>query len=151
MAVRIRLRRMGRKKQPHYRIVVADATSPREGRVLETLGYYQPLSGPARVVVNLDRVHYWLERGATVSTTVHSLLKKARKGGDRAVAVGPPAPAEHPVAKIVARRRGRGAAAAAAAAGAGAEAAAAGEAGSETSAAGPEAGEGGPEKESAGE
>lgn len=88
MAVRIRLRRVGRKRQPHYRLVVADAAAPREGRVIETLGYYQPLSRPARLVLNLERVDYWLGQGATVSTTAHSLINKARKGGDRAVAVG---------------------------------------------------------------
>ena len=88
MSVRIRLRRMGRKKAPSYRVVIADGDSPRDGRFVETIGYYKPLSTPARVVVDLERADYWLERGAQPSTTVKSLLKKARKGGDATVAVG---------------------------------------------------------------
>ena len=88
MSVRIRLRRMGRKKAPSYRVVIADGDSPRGGRFVETIGYYKPLSTPARVVVDLERADYWLERGAQPSTTVKSLLKKARKGGDATVAVG---------------------------------------------------------------
>ena len=90
MSVRIRLRRMGRKKAPHYRVVVADGDSPRDGRFVETIGYYKPLSTPARVVVDLERADYWLGRGAQPSTTVRSLLNKARKGGDARVAVGEP-------------------------------------------------------------
>ncbi|MCK5651219.1 MAG: 30S ribosomal protein S16, partial [Gemmatimonadetes bacterium] len=90
MAVRIRLRRMGRKKQPHYRLVVADSASPRDGRFVEAVGYYKPLSHPARLVVDLERVDYWISKGAIPSSTVHSLLNKARKGGDETVAVGEP-------------------------------------------------------------
>ena len=88
MSVRIRLRRMGRKKAPHYRVVVADGDSPRDGRFVETIGYYKPLSSPARVVVDLERADYWLGQGAQPSATVRSLLNKARKGGDESVAVG---------------------------------------------------------------
>lgn len=88
MSVRIRLRRMGRKKAPHYRVVVADGDSPRDGRFVETIGYYKPLSTPARVVVDLERADYWLGQGAQPSATVKSLLNKARKGGDDSVAVG---------------------------------------------------------------
>ena len=88
MSVRIRLRRMGRKKAPHYRVVVADGDSPRDGRFVETIGYYKPLSTPARVVVDLERADYWLGQGAQPSHTVKSLLKKARRGGDATVAVG---------------------------------------------------------------
>ncbi|MEJ2206994.1 MAG: 30S ribosomal protein S16, partial [Gemmatimonadota bacterium] len=88
MPVRIRLRRMGRKKQPHYRIVVADSASPRDGRFVETLGYYKPLSQPARLVLNLERVDHWIGEGALPSGTVTSLISKARKGGDPKVAVG---------------------------------------------------------------
>jgi small subunit ribosomal protein S16 len=88
MPARIRLRRMGRKKQPHYRIVVADSASPRDGRFVETLGYYKPLSHPARLVVDLDRVDHWLSEGASPSGTVKSLISKARRGGDDIVAVG---------------------------------------------------------------
>ncbi len=88
MSVRIRLRRMGRRKAPHYRVVVADGDSPRDGRFVETIGYYKPLSTPARVVVDLERADYWLGQGAQPSATVRSLLNKARKGGDARVAVG---------------------------------------------------------------
>ncbi len=90
MAVRIRLRRMGRKKQPHYRVVVADKRSPRDGRFVETLGYYKPRSEPARLVLDLERLDYWIQQGATPSHTVRSLVSKARKGGDDSVALGEP-------------------------------------------------------------
>ena len=88
MAVRIRLRRMGRKKQPHYRIVVADSKSPRDGRFVETLGYYKPLSRPARVVLDVERYAYWVDEGATPSDTVRNLFNKVQKGGDEAVVAG---------------------------------------------------------------
>jgi small subunit ribosomal protein S16 len=88
MAVRIRLRRMGRKKTPHYRVVVTDVASPRDGRFVESLGYYRPLANPARLVIDLERVDYWIGEGAAASDTVRSLITKARKGGDALVAVG---------------------------------------------------------------
>lgn len=88
MAVRIRLKRMGRKKAPHYRVVVADANSPRDGRFVETLGYYKPLSQPARLVLDLERVDYWIGQGASASNTVSTLIDKARTGGDDTVALG---------------------------------------------------------------
>ncbi len=79
---------MGRKKQPHYRIVVADKAAPRDGRFVETLGYYRPLTSPARVVVDLERVDYWLGQGAQPSGTLKTLIAKARSGGDATIAVG---------------------------------------------------------------
>lgn len=99
MAVKIRLRRMGRKKAPHYRIVVADSAAPRDGRFVETLGYYKPLESPARLVVDLERVDYWVGQGASPSDTVRSLVDKARKGGDATVAVGESDPASIRAAK----------------------------------------------------
>ena len=87
MATKIRLRRMGKKKQAHYRIVVADSRSPRDGRFVEKLGYYDPISHPARISVDLERVDYWLGEGAEPSPTVASLLSKARAGGDEKVAL----------------------------------------------------------------
>ena len=87
MSVKIRLRRMGKKKQPHYRIVVADSRSPRDGRFVENLGYYNPVSRPARLRVDLERVDYWLGEGAIASRTVGNLLTKARAGGDGTVAL----------------------------------------------------------------
>jgi len=132
MPVRIRLRRMGRKKQPHYRIVVADSLSPRDGRFVESLGYYKPLSKPARLVLDMDRVDHWIGQGAQPSGTVKSLITKARRGGDAAVAVGEVAHeereakrAEQLAAKRTAEKKAAEAAAAEAAAAAVAEAAAA--------------------------
>ena len=88
MSVRIRLRRMGRKKQAHYRIVVADSAAPRDGRFVETLGYYKPLTVPARLVVDLEKADEWIAKGAEQSETMRTLLNKARKGGDDKVAIG---------------------------------------------------------------
>lgn len=88
MAVRIRLKRMGRKKQPHYRVVVADSRAPRDGRFVESLGYYKPLSHPARLVLDLERVDYWIGEGASPSHTVRTLISKAREGGDDLIAIG---------------------------------------------------------------
>lgn len=79
---------MGRKKQTHFRVVVADSTSPRDGRFVESVGYYKPLTKPARLVLDLERVDHWLAEGAQPSGTVKSLIAKARRGGDRKVAVG---------------------------------------------------------------
>jgi small subunit ribosomal protein S16 len=88
MSVRIRLRRMGRKKQPHYRVVVADGAAPRDGRIVENLGYYKPRSDPARLVLDLARFDYWVTQGAEPSETVRSLAVKARRGGTDNVALG---------------------------------------------------------------
>lgn len=79
---------MGRKKQPHYRVVVADSRSPRDGRFVESLGYFKPLSHPARLVLDLDRIDYWIGEGASPSNTVKTLITKARQGGDDKVALG---------------------------------------------------------------
>ncbi len=87
MSVSIRLRRMGKKKQPHYRIVAADSRSPRDGRFVENLGYYNPISHPAKLSVDLSRVDYWVGQGASVSPTVRSLVSRARAGGDDKVAL----------------------------------------------------------------
>ncbi len=88
MPVKIRLRRMGRKKQAHFRIVVTDTRAPRDGPFVEALGHYRPQSEPARIVVDLDRVDHWMEKGAEVSDTVRTLLKRARAGGDEHLALG---------------------------------------------------------------
>jgi small subunit ribosomal protein S16 len=76
MPVRIRLRRMGAKKRPFYRLVVANSTSPRDGRFIETLGYYDPLTEPATVKVDEEKALLWLSRGAQPSDTAEYLLKK---------------------------------------------------------------------------
>lgn len=76
MAVRIRLTRMGAKKKPFYRLVAADSESPRDGRFLEILGYYDPMKEPAEVKVHGEKVTYWLEKGAKISGSAKSILKK---------------------------------------------------------------------------
>jgi len=75
--VKIRLRRMGAKKNPFYRIVVADSRSPRDGRFIEELGTYNPLADPAEIKVDADRAKYWVSTGAQPTETVKTLLKKA--------------------------------------------------------------------------
>jgi small subunit ribosomal protein S16 len=77
MSVKIRLRRTGRKKQPMYRIVVADSRSPRDGKFIEVVGQYAPRSGETALNLKHDRVNYWLDNGAQPSDTVRSLLRKA--------------------------------------------------------------------------
>lgn len=74
--VKIRLRRMGAKKNPFYRIIVADSRSPRDGKFIEEIGTYDPLTNPATVTVNADRAKYWLSTGAQPTETVRALLKK---------------------------------------------------------------------------
>jgi small subunit ribosomal protein S16 len=76
MAVKIRLARHGAKKRPFYRIVAADNDNPRDGRFLEKLGTYNPLRDPAEVVLNTDRVKYWIGQGATPTDTVRTILKR---------------------------------------------------------------------------
>lgn len=75
MSVTIRLTRLGRKKTPFYRIVVADSRSPRDGRNIETIGTYDPLKSPRAIQLEKERVQYWLDCGAQPSDTVRSLLK----------------------------------------------------------------------------
>ena len=74
--VKIRLRRMGAKKRPFYRIVVIDSRSPRDGRSLEEVGTYNPLTTPPEVTVQVERVQAWLKNGAQPTDTVRALLKK---------------------------------------------------------------------------
>jgi len=76
MSVKIRLKRVGRKKVDQYRLVVTDHRSPRDGRFLEEIGYYQPQTEPMTVKIDGERVLYWLGKGATPSEKVRSLLKK---------------------------------------------------------------------------
>ena len=85
MAVRIRLSRFGRKKQPFYRIVVQDSHSPRDGRFLEIVGTYNPMLEPNEVNIQQDKVQYWLDRGAQPTTTVKSLLAKGSVAAPAAI------------------------------------------------------------------
>lgn len=75
--VKIRLRRMGVKKKPFYRIVAADSRYPRDGRFIEELGTYNPLVAPAEITVDAERVQSWIKNGAQPTETVKALLKKA--------------------------------------------------------------------------
>ena len=75
MSVRIRLRRVGSKKNPIWRVVVADQRSPRDGRTIETIGQYNPQRDPSLIVVDEDRARHWLEHGALPSQTVARLLR----------------------------------------------------------------------------
>lgn len=102
MAVKIRLKRMGAKKRPFYRVVVADARSPRDGRFIEMVGYYDPLPDPVVVKLQDDRIRYWMATGARPSDAVRELLerqgmlearpRRARAAGAAAAPEAAPAP-----------------------------------------------------------
>lgn len=77
MAVKMRLRRMGKKKAPTYRVIVADSRSPRDGRFIEELGFYNPGTEPATVQIDADKAKKWISNGAVPTETVRSLLKKS--------------------------------------------------------------------------
>ena len=77
MAVKIRLTRMGKKKNPFYRIVVADERSRRDGAPIDEIGYYDPMTNPANVKIDAEKATKWLNNGAQPTDTVRSLLKKA--------------------------------------------------------------------------
>ncbi|HUP87839.1 MAG TPA: 30S ribosomal protein S16 [Longimicrobiales bacterium] len=96
MAVKIRLRRVGRKKQPSYRMIVTESENPRGGSYLDTVGYYNPQKKPAQLQIDISKIDSWLKRGATMSETTESLVRKARRGGDKTVSVSgmPSAPAK---------------------------------------------------------
>ena len=77
MAVKIRLRRVGAKKAPFYRVVVADSRFPRDGRFIEEIGTYDPLTEPATINIDMERANYWISNGAQPTDTVRGLLKRA--------------------------------------------------------------------------
>ena len=77
MSVKIRLKRMGMKKKPFYRVVVADIRSPRDGRFIEEIGYYDPLTEPATIKIDADAAKKWLGNGAQPTDTARVLLKKS--------------------------------------------------------------------------
>jgi len=85
MGARIRLRRVGRKKQSSFRIVVTDRAAPRDGAYVEAIGFYNPRRQPAELRLDMDRVTYWLGNGASPTDTAASLIRKARAGGDESV------------------------------------------------------------------
>lgn len=89
MAVKLRLMRMGKKKQPQYRLVAADSRSPRDGRFIEILGTYEPRAEPSRVRIDQEKVDHWLSQGAQPTETVARLLRQARsEAGAEAAGAG---------------------------------------------------------------
>jgi small subunit ribosomal protein S16 len=81
MSVRVRLTRVGSKKNPIWRIVVADQRSPRDGRFIEMIGHYNPQTQPSEIVIDDERLRHWLERGAQPTNTVKKLIKAKGKAG----------------------------------------------------------------------
>jgi len=79
LAVRIRLKRLGTRKKVHWRVVVADAKMPRDGRFIEEVGYYDPRQNPARIELKIDRIKSWMSQGAKPTETVKSLLRKSAR------------------------------------------------------------------------
>ena len=77
--IAIRLTRLGAKKKPFYRIVVIDSRKPRESKTKDIIGYYDPLKDPPDIKIDLEKVNYWVEKGAQTSETVQSLLNKVKK------------------------------------------------------------------------
>lgn len=77
----IRLRRAGSKRDPHYRVVVTDSRSGRDGRFVEILGHYHPRRQPAEIVFDMDKIQHWVDRGAQMSDTVRNLVNEAKRGG----------------------------------------------------------------------
>lgn len=78
MAVVVRLKRMGTNRRPNYRIVVADSRMPRDGRFIENIGFYNPLTNPAQIELKRERLEYWVQKGARLTETVRSLWKKTQ-------------------------------------------------------------------------
>src|SRR5271165_6617814 len=96
MALKIRLSRIGSTHQPHYRIVVAETRSRRDGDAVETLGTYDPRTKGQQVKLRLDRVDYWISKGARPTDTLHSIIKRARRATYAASAAPQPAPETAP-------------------------------------------------------
>jgi len=82
--VKIRLRRMGAKKNPFYRIVIADSKAPRDGRFIEEIGTYDPLATPSMIKIDMERANYWVKNGAQPTDTVRALIKKAGASQEKA-------------------------------------------------------------------
>ena len=111
MSVRVRLTRVGSKKNPIWRVVVSDQRSPRDGRFIETIGHYNPQTEPSTIVIDRERLEHWLARGAQPTNTVKQLVKAHSKGvaggtatgragaSQSATAVAEPEPAEAPEAE----------------------------------------------------
>ena len=107
VAVKLRLMRMGKKKQPTYRVVAADSRSPRDGRFIEIVGTYDPKKSGQNSTLKLDRIEHWISKGAQPSDTVRSLIKKiknpeaaAKKAAAKAAAKAAKKPAPAPKAEV---------------------------------------------------
>ena len=99
MSVRVRLTRVGSKKNPIWRVVVSDQRSPRDGRFIETIGHYNPQTEPSTIVIDEERLQHWVSRGAQPTNTVKQLVRAQSKGAPAtAVAEPEPEPAEAPAA-----------------------------------------------------
>ena len=94
MSVRVRLTRVGSKKNPIWRVVVADQRSPRDGRFIEAIGHYNPQTEPSTILIDEARLEHWLERGAQPTGTVKQLMKARAKGAPAAPAEAAPAAAQ---------------------------------------------------------
>jgi small subunit ribosomal protein S16 len=112
--VRIRLRRVGKRKQPFYRVVVADARSPRDGRFIDVIGQYNPLTNPSQITVDSDKALDWLRKGAKPSDSVLALLKRTGVWSTFVADKGP-GPRKVKKHKVTAKRAAEAAAASAAA------------------------------------
>ena len=93
MSVRVRLTRVGSKKNPIWRVVVADQRSPRDGRIIESIGHYNPRTEPSTIVIDKERLEHWLSRGARPTNTVKKLM---RAPSEAPVAAAPPEPVAEP-------------------------------------------------------
>jgi small subunit ribosomal protein S16 len=92
MSVRVRLTRVGGKKNPVWRVVVADQRSPRDGRVIETVGRYNPRTEPSEIVLDSERIDYWIGRGAQPTPTVRNLMRAKASGSAEPTSPAEPAP-----------------------------------------------------------
>jgi small subunit ribosomal protein S16 len=102
LAVRVRLTRVGSKKNPIWRVVVADGRSPRDGRSIETIGHYNPQTQPSRIVIDRERLQHWLDRGAQPSNTVRKLMRAENTGFDIPKSAAPTPAAKPKQAEVVA-------------------------------------------------
>jgi small subunit ribosomal protein S16 len=101
MSVRVRLTRVGSKKNPIWRVVVADQRSPRDGRFIETIGHYNPQTEPSTIRIDQERLQHWLDRGAQPTGSVKQLVKAYAKGGGEPASAGTaPAPAAEAPAAV---------------------------------------------------
>jgi small subunit ribosomal protein S16 len=91
MSVRVRLTRVGSKKNPIWRVVIADQRSPRDGRFIETIGHYNPQTEPSTIVIDDERLRHWMERGAQPTNTVKKLMRGRAGGAPAATAPEPEA------------------------------------------------------------